>query len=285
MYKTVNDSYVEPISFIVPRRAEVFQSDIYPPATGSKPSMSASDWFGGAEPALPPKISLESLYEGEEPVEVPASQLPKPAQVKDTPAPKPAPSTSAVPAKAEPTPERVASPASTTPSNVRGPQPTMNDNKQSMAAMADRFADKDEEESSDDETSSFEEVPKPVERPAAAVASRQEEKTGVRTPPQAQPEPTKTSSAPSPRPESHSFSGATLTEQTSATSVPLSELQKTVNGDSSAGSTGATGGAKGAAAGIKGVLDDIKNLITQQGAQIEALTKEVAGLKARLGEQ
>ncbi len=27
-FKTVNDSYIEPISFIVPRRAEVFQDDI-----------------------------------------------------------------------------------------------------------------------------------------------------------------------------------------------------------------------------------------------------------------
>ncbi|KAK7225754.1 hypothetical protein V2G26_013757 [Clonostachys chloroleuca] len=29
-YKTVNDSYVEPISFTVPRRAETFQADIFP---------------------------------------------------------------------------------------------------------------------------------------------------------------------------------------------------------------------------------------------------------------
>ena len=27
-FKTVNDTYIEPISFIVPRRAEVFQDDI-----------------------------------------------------------------------------------------------------------------------------------------------------------------------------------------------------------------------------------------------------------------
>ncbi len=27
-FKTVNDSYIEPVSFIVPRRAEVFQNDI-----------------------------------------------------------------------------------------------------------------------------------------------------------------------------------------------------------------------------------------------------------------
>ncbi|KAK4907724.1 hypothetical protein LTR28_000425, partial [Elasticomyces elasticus] len=33
--------------------------DIYPPTVGSKPAMSAGDWFGGKE-GLPPKISLES---------------------------------------------------------------------------------------------------------------------------------------------------------------------------------------------------------------------------------
>ncbi|KAL9048179.1 MAG: hypothetical protein Q9206_006192, partial [Seirophora lacunosa] len=57
-FKTVNDSYIEPISFIVPRRAEVFQGDIYPPVVGTKPAMSAAEWFDGME-GLPPKIDLE----------------------------------------------------------------------------------------------------------------------------------------------------------------------------------------------------------------------------------
>jgi coronin-1B/1C/6 len=48
-FKTVNDQYIEPISFIVPRRAEVFQGDIYPPVTGKKPAMSAQAWFDGGE--------------------------------------------------------------------------------------------------------------------------------------------------------------------------------------------------------------------------------------------
>ncbi|KAL8636204.1 MAG: hypothetical protein Q9228_006373, partial [Teloschistes exilis] len=61
-FKTVNDSYIEPISFIVPRRAEVFQGDIYPPVVGTKPAMSAAEWFDGAE-GFPPKIDLESIYE------------------------------------------------------------------------------------------------------------------------------------------------------------------------------------------------------------------------------
>lgn len=68
-FKTVNDTYVQPVSFIVPRRSEMFQSDIYPPTTGIKPGVTASEWFGG-KTALPPKISLESIYEGEAPKEV-----------------------------------------------------------------------------------------------------------------------------------------------------------------------------------------------------------------------
>ncbi|KAI4172727.1 MAG: hypothetical protein LQ348_006706, partial [Seirophora lacunosa] len=74
-FKTVNDSYIEPISFIVPRRAEVFQGDIYPPVVGTKPAMSAAEWFDGME-GLPPKIDLESIYEGGEPIEIPASSKP-----------------------------------------------------------------------------------------------------------------------------------------------------------------------------------------------------------------
>src|ERR1700761_2899993 len=46
-YKTVNDSWVEPISFIVPRRAEVFQTDIYPPTIGLKAGATSGEWFDG----------------------------------------------------------------------------------------------------------------------------------------------------------------------------------------------------------------------------------------------
>lgn len=89
-FKTVNDTYIEPVSFIVPRRAEMFQSDIYPPTTGLKAGTTAEEWFGG-KTALPPKISLESVYDGEAPKEVPSEYK----------APAPAPSQSS-PVKSEP---------------------------------------------------------------------------------------------------------------------------------------------------------------------------------------
>ncbi|EAU90771.1 microtubule binding protein [Coprinopsis cinerea okayama7 len=43
----VHGSSVEPIAFIVPRKADSFQSDIYPPAPSSEPSLSASEFFNG----------------------------------------------------------------------------------------------------------------------------------------------------------------------------------------------------------------------------------------------
>ncbi|TFK19401.1 microtubule binding protein [Coprinopsis marcescibilis] len=45
----VYGSTVEPIAFIVPRKADSFQSDIYPPAPSSDPSLSASEFFNGKQ--------------------------------------------------------------------------------------------------------------------------------------------------------------------------------------------------------------------------------------------
>ncbi len=153
-YKTVNDSYIEPISFIVPRRSETFQEDIYPPAVGLKPAVSSQEWYGGKD-GLPPKVSMESIYEGDgmkevadepEPVAKAAELVKKaePVQTKvETPEPEPAPAT------------------------MRAPPPSMKEQGGSMMALADKFADKDVEKEDSDDASSFEEVQKPVERSSA----------------------------------------------------------------------------------------------------------------------
>lgn len=150
-FKTVNDTYIEPISFIVPRRSELFQDDIYPPTTGLKPAMGPAEWFAGKE-AIPPKISMASLYDGEGLKEVTGVQE-KPTPTSTAPEPKPAePAT--VKKAPEPAPE-------STPLVVR-PAPSMKEQGASMAAMVSKFADK-EEESEEDENSSFEEVSNPTE--------------------------------------------------------------------------------------------------------------------------
>ncbi|KAH8176156.1 type of WD40 repeat domain-containing protein [Sarocladium implicatum] len=157
-YKTVNDAYIEPISFTVPRRAETFQADIFPPAFGTKPAVSAQEWLDG-KTATPSKIDLESVYEGTAPKEV-ASDYKAPASIQATPVSKPAPPKEE-PKKEEPKPV------------ARAPPPSMNEQKGSMAKIAGRFQDKEEEEEEDDddETSSFEEVSRPQPRTSMPVRS------------------------------------------------------------------------------------------------------------------
>ncbi|RBR10869.1 uncharacterized protein FIESC28_09302 [Fusarium coffeatum] len=154
-YKTVNDAYIEPISFTVPRRAETFQADIFPPAVGTKPAATAQEWFDG-KTAIPNKIDLESVYDGTAPKEITSDyKAPAaPAPVAEKPAPKEEPK------REEPKP----APA------VRSPPPTMNEQKGSISAMASRYQDKQEEEEEDDDASSFEEVSRPAQRQAAPAA-------------------------------------------------------------------------------------------------------------------
>lgn len=61
-YKTVKDSYVEPVGFHVPRRAETFQSDIYPDCYAGVPSLTAEEFFEG-KTARPFVVSVEDIYE------------------------------------------------------------------------------------------------------------------------------------------------------------------------------------------------------------------------------
>ena len=164
-FKTVNDSYIEPISFIVPRRAEVFQDDIFPPVVGSKPAMSAGQWFDGKN-GLPPKIDLASVYAGEEPAEVAADFKPTAQHSPPTPSPtKKAPETASEPA----------APAS----SMRGPPPSMNQQTSSIKDLASKFTDEKEDDESEEDSSSFEEIAKPIDRserhaPAAAPIEKSE---------------------------------------------------------------------------------------------------------------
>ncbi|KAL7909536.1 hypothetical protein GGI35DRAFT_385604 [Trichoderma velutinum] len=165
-FKTVNDNYIEPISFTVPRRAETFQADIFPPAVGLRPAVSAKEWLDG-KTGLPAKIDLESIYEGTAPKEVAADYQPPAAPV----APKVEPKKEEP--KEEPKPV------------VRAPPPSVSDQKSSIAAMANKFQDDEEEEPKKEEPSSFDEEVKPAQR--APLPIRSEPKPA--TPPAASPVP------------------------------------------------------------------------------------------------
>lgn len=91
-------SNIEPIAFIVPRRADGFQSDIFPPAPSYEPSMNANDFFSGKN--APRKVldlsSGASFTSSAPPSAVPIlSPAPSMTHTASAPAPEPAYSPSA----------------------------------------------------------------------------------------------------------------------------------------------------------------------------------------------
>ena len=247
----------------MPRRAEVFQSDIYPPTTGIKPAVSSAEWFNG-KTGLPPKISLESIYEGTEPAEIPSDYKPSSSA---PPVGPPATKTEAEPPKPAPAPVPVAA--------QRSLPPSMKENKASIASMASKFADKEEVESSDDE-SSFEEISKPAERPAAITARMEEKTQGLEITRAPDANPTAPLEAPKPTVSAQAEPAVLKAAPTSVQDTPAPAPGPTPSGT---------------AEGIKGYLTDIKSMLEQQSLtmtnqldKIIHLTQEVNTLKAKMGE-
>ncbi|TLD33298.1 hypothetical protein PspLS_00487 [Pyricularia sp. CBS 133598] len=253
-YKTVNDAYIEPISFTVPRRAETFQSDIYPPAVGLKPAMSAQEWLSG-KTALPSKIDFESIYDGNAPVEVPADYKPP------APAPVATPSSPAKPA-AQKEPESKPT--------VRSPPPSMGDQKQSIATMASKYQDNEESDDGEDaknaaDDSSFEEVSRPTPR-AAFPASQSKPPAPIKT---ASPVAAKPSS---PIKSPQTFSPAASRNASSSVAPPT-----TSSGGAPSSSVEAS------LAQITQLLEKQTKIIGEQSDKIGHLTNEVETLKKRIG--
>lgn len=65
-FKTVNDTTIEPVSFIVPRRSDTFQDDIYPDCFAGVAALSSTEWKSGKN-SFPKVISMSALFEGSEP--------------------------------------------------------------------------------------------------------------------------------------------------------------------------------------------------------------------------
>ncbi|KIY46828.1 DUF1900-domain-containing protein [Fistulina hepatica ATCC 64428] len=79
----LHGSCIEPIPFIVPRKADSFQADIYPPALSDEPSLTAAEFFNGK--VAPP--NLVSLGDGR----TFASSVAAPPMTRTVSAPAPAP--------------------------------------------------------------------------------------------------------------------------------------------------------------------------------------------------
>jgi coronin-1B/1C/6 len=258
-FKTVNDSYIEPISFTVPRRAEVFQSDIYPPAVGTKPAVSASEWLSGKD-GLPPKIDLESVYEGNAPVEVPVDYKPP------TPAPAPTPAKAPSPEKKEPEPTPV----------QRAPPPTMAEQKGSIAAMASKFQDDAPADDDEDETSSFEEISQPVQKSIPSAAKIESKPVS----------PIKTSPTKTAPPKASPISQAPPRMMQPPAASPTPATIPTSSGPIAAvGSSSSSGSesVESSLAQIKSLLEAQTRTLTAQSEKIGQLTQEVDTLKMRVG--
>ncbi|GAA95888.1 uncharacterized protein L969DRAFT_88730 [Mixia osmundae IAM 14324] len=97
----VTSNMVEPVSFIVPRKSDAYQADIYPPAPAGKSNLSAPDFFSG-ETKPPIYIELEHKAETAAPpssaptTPVTARTIKKQVSVEPVPKFEPAPSKLAV---------------------------------------------------------------------------------------------------------------------------------------------------------------------------------------------
>ncbi|POS87849.1 DUF1900-domain-containing protein [Erysiphe pulchra] len=246
-YKTVNDSYVEPIPFTVPRRAEVFQSDIYPPATGLKPALSASEWLSGKD-GIPAKIDLESIYNGNAPVEVASNYKPQVV------APTPAPVKATTPSQNE-----------SKPVNQRSSAPSISEQTRSITAVASQYQD-DANAMSDEDTSSFEEITKPVQKPNKFVIKQESDTSSS----QIKSLPRTTYNKPEASPEK---TIQAKTPPASSLVSPSPSLEESSSNDKS----------------LKNSLDQIKSLletqtetINSQNLQISRLAHEVDTLKSKV---
>lgn len=242
-YKTVNDAYIEPISFTVPRRAETFQADIFPPATGNKPAVSAQEWLDG-KTAVPAKIDLESVYEGDAPKEV-ASDYKPPPKIEPVPVAKP----KEEPKKEEPKPAAAA---------VRSPPPTMKEQKGSIAALANKYQDNEEVEEEEDDASSFEEISKPPQRAQQQPIQKTDNKPAFPSKVQTTP----TTTAPAPKAVSP------------VTKTPISASTPTAP---------STTGLESGFDQIKLLIENQTKLISSQNDKISLLVSEVDALKKKVG--
>ncbi|KAF2481684.1 putative actin-binding protein [Neohortaea acidophila] len=257
-FKTVNDSHIEPISFIVPRKSESFQEDIYPPTVGTKAGTSSAEWLSGNS-ALPPKFSMEDLYDGKVPTQVAVSATTARSAPPPEPVAAPSPVKAPEPKPEPPAPAPVAAPSG---SAVAG-------TKLSMSNLASKFADKGEADN-DDDSSSFEEIENPQQRLGAVSSGRAAPKTDMTSPAN---EPVIERAPPA---TASSLPAASSISEKPPAAIPVEPAKEEAL-------PAASSVVSSAAGGLRDVLQDIKALLQSQGRQIEQLTSEVAELKAKVG--
>ncbi|CAH2355950.1 coronin-like protein [[Candida] railenensis] len=174
-FKTLKDSCIEPISFTVPRRSELFQVDIYPDCPSYEPALSAEKWLSGSDCNGPKLMSMEELYEGNSPPvfkdSAPRAAAPKKeAETKTTESPKAASSAVESPKVTE-TREQA---------EELKPVDEVLKSSSSVNAMLEKANDVSENEDKDD-GDDWEEV-QPIEKEAPAIVTPKAATPEVETP-------------------------------------------------------------------------------------------------------
>lgn len=170
-FKSVNDSTIEPISFIVPRRAETFQDDIYPEAYAGEAALTAEEWISGKN--SPPKvISMESVFDGVKATSTIAVPRPDPVPVVSAPTTPSKPKTQPAPAPA---------PVEEKPKGIDG---VLNASKEtnSLLDKANNSEDAAIPKALSKEESSWDAEPVPTKRPSPPAEPVKPVETKVATP-------------------------------------------------------------------------------------------------------
>lgn len=298
VYKSVKDTTIEPIAFIVPRRAETFQEDIYPPAYAGEPALTAEEWISGKN--SPPKVfSLEAKFEGTKPtvsVSEASKEIPKPKEV--PPSPK-ATTTKSSSSSAQTSPKKeatrsVSSATVSDPSEKKDMDSLLNgsQNVDKLLAKASTQEEdlptplKKEESSWDDEPVS-KPAPKKTEESSSSAAISKKEELKPAAPISAEKQPSK-SVEKAPSASSNTTTTTTTTTQNKSVntvkpteaSKSTSTESKTVNG-SSLSSSPSTETAASLVEMIKKIDSKFDSLIKElktRDERIESLEKKIADL-------
>ncbi|TKY88738.1 hypothetical protein EX895_002369 [Sporisorium graminicola] len=136
----ITGTTIQPVSFCVPRKAEGFQSDIFPPAPSAQPALTAAEFFNGKR-APRNMLSLETgkgvSSSGSVPTTAGAAvATPAPAPAAAARPASPTKSAAAPAPVAASTPARSASPVKATPAPTPAPQPAATSEPKSAAAAA-----------------------------------------------------------------------------------------------------------------------------------------------------
>lgn len=284
IFKSVRDTAIEPISFIVPRRAETFQDDIYPPAYAGVYSLTAEEWVSGKN--APPKVSsLEAVFDGtsaevvdgDTSKEIPKAKdvPPSPKPVKSTNTPS-SPALSAVSKSAEsPTPVRTDTPSKDIDGLLNGSKSV--DKLLAKASSTEEEVPeplKDEESSWADEPKEpirkVKEEPKPVEKEVKAEEVKHVEKeVSAKEVKPVEKAPVKV--------EELKPSPAIKSTVTSTSSSSTASASASVNGNSSSSSDIVIKAVTSLEKKLEFLIDELK----QRDERIESLEKKIVALLDR----